>query len=55
MQSVDYKEHESMGSYLNAIESKAIYLLKEDINTNLKIGEIGADFLGTMQICAYSL
>ena len=46
MQSVDYKEHESMGSYLNAIESKAICLLKEDINTNLKIGEIGADFLG---------
>ena len=37
MQSVDYKEHESMGSYLNAIESKAICLLKEDINTNLKI------------------
>ncbi len=46
MQSVDYKEHESMGSYLNAIESKAICLLREDINTNLKIGEIGADFLG---------
>ena len=46
MQSVEYKEHESMGSYLNAIESKAICLLKEDINTNLKIGEIGADFLG---------
>ena len=46
MQSVDYKEHESMESYLNAIESTAIYLLKEDINTNLKIGEIGADFLG---------
>ena len=46
MQSVDYKEHESMESYLNAIESKAICLLKEDINTNLKIGEIGADFLG---------
>ena len=46
MQSLDYKEHESMGSYVNAIESKAIYLLKEDINTNLKIGEIGADFLG---------
>jgi len=46
MQSLDCKEHESMGSYVNAIESKAIYLLQEDINTNLKIGEIGADFLG---------
>ena len=46
MQSLDYKEHKSMQSYVNAIESKAIYLLNEDINTNLKIGEIGADFLG---------
>ena len=35
-----------MGSYVNAIELKAKYLLQEDINTNLKIGEIGADFLG---------
>ena len=46
MQSLDYKEHESMQSYVNAIESKAIYLLNEDINTNVKIGEIGADLLG---------
>ena len=46
MQSLDYREHESMGSYVNAIESKAKYILQEDINTNLKIGEIGADFLG---------
>ena len=35
-----------MRSYVNAIEAKALYLLEEDINTNLKIGEIGADFLG---------
>jgi len=46
MQSLDYKEHESMQSYVNAIESKAIYLLNEDINTNVKIGEIGAGLLG---------
>ncbi len=46
MQSLEYKEYESMRSYVNAIELKAICLLKEDINTNLKIGEIGADLLG---------
>ena len=46
MQRIDYKKHKSMRSYVNAIELKARYLLQEDINTNLKIGEIGADFLG---------
>ena len=46
MQSLECKEYESMRSYVNAIELKAIYLLKEDIDKNLKIGEIGADFLG---------
>ena len=46
MQSIDYKKYKSMQSYVNAIESQARYLLQEDINTNLKIGEIGADFLG---------
>ena len=46
MQSLEYKEYESLRSYVNAIELKAIYLLKEDIDKNLKIGEIGADFLG---------
>ena len=46
MQSIDYKKHKSMRSYVNALESQAKYLLQEDINTNLKIGEIGADLLG---------
>ena len=38
--------------YINAIELKAIYLLKEDIDKNFKIGEIGAD-IRTMQLCTY--
>ncbi len=46
MQSLECKEYESMQSYINAIELKAIYLLKEDIDKNFKIGEIGADLLG---------
>ena len=46
MQLVNWEDQELINDYEEKVEARAISLLQQDIDTNLKIGEIGANFLG---------